>query len=298
MTIGVAGHDLVLPESLKQRGLPRSMGRLTGSIVEDLRLVEPDRLRRLVRVGAYRGTTSGLARGKLQANVVIVPQRFAGDFHKFYLANPKACPLVGLGRAGSPFVPALGNIDIRTDAPQYSIFCYGEFMHHATHIVDLWRQDFSAFALGSSLNFEPTLVEKGVRLRHGGISGPVPKYRTGIRSRAIGPFGGKLVVAMRAIRRCDVDKVRAITARFPNAHGSPFHIGDPSILGITDLDSPDWGAAIDLSDEEVPVFWASSVTAQEALKQAELAIAITASPGHLLITDVDAMVRKGTAKVA
>ncbi|PLP57376.1 hypothetical protein CYK37_19765 [Mesorhizobium loti] len=274
------------------------MGRQTSSIVEDLRLVEPDRLRRMVRAGAYRGATSGLARGKLQANVVIVPQRFAVDFHKFCLANAKACPLVGLGRAGSPFVPTLGSIDIRTDAPQYSIFCYGEFVHHTSHIVDLWRQDFSAFALGSSLSFEPTLVEKGVQLRHGGISGPVPKYRTGIKSRTVGPFGGKLVVAMRAIRRCDVDRVRAITARFPYAHGSPFHVGDPSILGITDLDSPDWGDSIDLGDDEVPVFWASSVTAQEALMHAELAIAITASPGHLLITDVDAIVREDTARVA
>ncbi len=141
-------------------------------------------------------------------------------------------------------------------------------------------------------------MEKGIQLRHGGISGPIPKYRTGIKSRVVGPFGGNLVVAMRAIRRCDVDRVRAITARFSHAHGSPFHVGDPSILGITDLDSPDWGDAIDLRDDEVPVFWASSVTAQEALMHAELAIAITASPGHLLITDVDAVVREDTARVA
>lgn len=274
------------------------MGPQTSSIVEDLRLVEPDRLRRLVRTGVYKGATAGLARGKLQANVVIVPQRFAADFHKFCLANPKACPLVGLGRAGSPFVPALGNIDIRTDASQYSIYCYGEFVHRTSHIVDLWRQDFSAFALGSSLSFEPALLEKGVRLHHSHVRGTVPKYRTRIRSRAFGPFGGNLVVAMRAIKSCDVDKVRAITARFPNAHGSPFHVGDPSILGITDLGCPDWGDSAKVGEGEVPVFWASSVTAQEALVQAELAIAITASPGHLLITDIDAMVREGTARVA
>lgn len=274
------------------------MGPQTALIAEDLRLVDPDRLRRLVRMGVYQGATGGLARGKLQANVVIVPQRFAGDFHKFCLANAKACPLVGLGRAGSPYVPALGTIDIRTDAPRYSIFCYGEVVHQTTHIVDLWRDDFSAFALGSSLSFEPTLVEKGVRLRHGGVSGPLPKYRTEIRTRAVGPFGGRLVVAMRAIRRCDIDKVRAITARFPNAHGSPFHVGDPSILGIADLGLPDWGNAIEIGDDEIPVFWASSVTAQEALVHADLAIAITASPGHLLITDVDATIREGSAKVA
>lgn len=274
------------------------MGRQTGAIVEDLRLVEPDRLRRLVRAGAYKGATGGLARGKLQANVVVVPRRFAADFHKFCLANPKACPLVGVGRAGSPFVPALGNVDIRTDAPQYSIYCYGEFVHRTSHIVDLWRQDFSAFALGSSLSFEAALMEKGVELLHRRANETVPKYRTRIRSRAVGPFSGHLVVAMRSIRACDVDKVRAITARFPNAHGSPFHVGDPSILGINDLNAPDWGDAAEIGKDEVPVFWASSVTAQEALVHAELAIAITASPGHLLITDLDAMVYEGVARVA
>ncbi|WP_245468206.1 hypothetical protein [Mesorhizobium sp. M1D.F.Ca.ET.043.01.1.1] len=94
------------------------MPRLTTSLFYDnLRLVDADKLRRLVRMGAYEGYTGGLASGKLQANVVIVPSRFAGDFHQFCVRNPKACPLVGVSRAGSPLIPTLGNIDIRTDAP-------------------------------------------------------------------------------------------------------------------------------------------------------------------------------------
>ncbi|TIX45517.1 MAG: hypothetical protein E5V18_16470, partial [Mesorhizobium sp.] len=73
------------------------MARLTTSpIFEDLRLVDADRLRRLVRMGAYEGHTGGLARGKLQANVVIVPRSFASDFHQFCIRNPKSCPLVGV----------------------------------------------------------------------------------------------------------------------------------------------------------------------------------------------------------
>ncbi|TIQ75539.1 MAG: DUF1445 domain-containing protein, partial [Mesorhizobium sp.] len=47
----------------------------------------------------------------------------------------------------------------------------------------------------------------------------------------------------------------------------------------------------------VPVFWASSVTAQDALARAELATSITVSPGHMLITDVDARADAGVFKV-
>ncbi|WP_281015657.1 MULTISPECIES: DUF1445 domain-containing protein [unclassified Mesorhizobium] len=44
-------------------------------------------------------------------------------------------------------------------------------------------------------------------------------------------------------------------------------------------------------------FWASSLTAQDALARAELAISITVSPGHMLITDVDARAHAGAFKV-
>jgi uncharacterized protein YcsI (UPF0317 family) len=47
----------------------------------------------------------------------------------------------------------------------------------------------------------------------------------------------------------------------------------------------------------VPVFWASGITAQNTLMQAELAIAIAVSPGHLLVTDVDARADVGAFRV-
>ncbi|RUW65360.1 MULTISPECIES: DUF1445 domain-containing protein [unclassified Mesorhizobium] len=274
------------------------MARLTTSLFYDnLRLVDADRLRRLVRMGAYEGHTGGLARGKLQANVVIVPRSFAGDFHQFCVRNPKPCPLVGVSRVGSPLLPALGDIDIRTDAPQYNIYCFGEVIHQTTDIIDLWREDFAVFALGSSLTVEAALVAKGIKLRSIGYGNALPKFRTRIETRGVGPFGGEMVVSMRPIRGCDVDKVRALTARFPHAHGSPIHVGEPAIIGIEDLMAPDWGDAVEIMDGEVPVFWGSSLTAQDALARAELAISITVSPGHMLITDVDARAGAGAFKV-
>ncbi|RWA85548.1 MAG: DUF1445 domain-containing protein [Mesorhizobium sp.] len=274
------------------------MPRLTTSLFYDnLRLVDADKLRRLVRMGAYEGYTGGLASGKLQANVVIVPSRFAGDFHQFCVRNPKACPLVGVSRAGSPLIPTLGNIDIRTDAPQYNIYRHGELTGRRTDIIDLWRDDFAAFALGSLLTVEAAMVEKGVALRSVASGKALPKFRTGIETCRAGPFGGEMVVSMRPIRCCDVDKVRALTARFPDAHGSPIHVGDPAIIGIEDLMAPDWGEAVEIMEGEVPVFWASSLTAQDALARAELAISISVSPGHMLITDVNARADAGAFKV-
>ncbi|RRI00726.1 DUF1445 domain-containing protein [Mesorhizobium tamadayense] len=269
----------------------------TALIYDNLRLVDADRLRRLVRTGAYEGYTGGLASGKLQANVVIVPRRFAGDFHQFCARNPKPCPLVGVSRAGSPLLPALGDIDIRTDAPQYNIYCFGEVIRRKTDIIDLWRDDFAAFALGSWLTVEAALAEKGVKLRRISYGKSSPKFRTRIETCHVGPFGSEMVVSMRPIRQCDVDKVRALTARFPHAHGSPVHVGDPSIIGIRDLMTPDWGDAVEIMEGEVPVFWASSLTAQDALARAELAVSITVSPGHMLITDLNARADVGAFKV-
>jgi len=269
----------------------------TSPIHEDLQLVDADMLRRLVRMGAYEGHTGGLAYGKLQANVVIVPRNFACDFHQFCVRNPKSCPLVGISSAGNPLVPGLGDIDIRTDAPLYNIYYFGELIRQEKDIIDLWRADFAAFALGSSLTFEPALIDKGVKLRSMGAGAGTPKFRSGIKTSRVGPFGGEMVVSMRPIRYSDIEKVRSVTARFPHAHGSPVHVGDPAVIGIADIMAPEWGNAVEIRDGEVPVFWASSITAQDVLVGAELAISIAASPGHLLITDVDARADMGAFKV-
>ena len=59
----------------------------------------------------------------------------------------------------------------------------------------------------------------------------------------------------------------AVTSRLGALYGVPIHIGDPSVIGIKDINRPDYG---DLSDMDgcVPVFWASSLTSHLALKSA------------------------------
>jgi uncharacterized protein YcsI (UPF0317 family) len=84
------------------------------------------------------------------------------------------------------------------------------------------------------------------------------------------------------------DAIRAIqvTSRFPNVHGAPVHIGDPSLIGISNLNAPDYGDAVEVMADEIPVFWACGVTPQAALVQARPEFCITHAPGAMLITDL------------
>jgi uncharacterized protein YcsI (UPF0317 family) len=95
-----------------------------------------------------------------------------------------------------------------------------------------------------------------------------------------------MVVTMRPIPEALVDRARAISARFPHAHGAPIATGDPRALGIADLALPDYGDAVEVRDGEVPVYWACGVTPQNVLLDARLPLCITHSPGHMLIADV------------
>ncbi len=81
-----------------------------------------------------------------------------------------------------------------------------------------------------------------------------------------------------------------VTSKYPRVHGAPIHLGNPvsyskhsfyvlftiitppcSIvlplfdqeqIGIADVNSPDFGEAVDLKEGEIPVFWACGVTPQ------------------------------------
>jgi uncharacterized protein YcsI (UPF0317 family) len=88
------------------------------------------------------------------------------------------------------------------------------------------------------------------------------------------------------MKAADAIRATQITSRFPNVHGAPVHIGDPSLIGIRDLQQPDYGDAVAVLPDELPVFWACGVTPQAALAQARPPFAITHAPGAMLITDL------------
>ncbi len=248
----------------------------------DLRAV-----RAAIRAGRYRSHTAGLGNGFLQANLAIMPERAALDFMRFCQRNPKPCPLAGVSDTGNPMMFTLGrDIDIRTDVPAYNIYRDGVLDETVADIWDIWQDDFVAFALGCSFTFEHALMRAGISVWHIENDTTVPMFRSGIDTVPAGPFGGKMVVSMRAIPEAQMDLAAEISARFPIAHGGPVHRGDPAAIGIADVARPDWGDPAPVPEGFVPVFWACGVTPQVALERAGLPICITHRPGHMLITDI------------
>jgi len=253
----------------------------------DLKAASAQQVRAAIRTGSYGGHTSGLAVGKLQCNLAILPERFALDFLRFCQRNPKPCPVVGVSDSGDPFLPTLGSdIDIRSDVSKYRVFKDGALTDEVDDINALWADDFVTVALGCSFTFENALARNGIPVRHMETGRNVPMYRSNIDLIPAGPFAGKMVVTMRPIPAHQVDQAREISARYPQAHGAPIGIGDPANIGIGDLSQPDWGDAVEVKDGEVPVYWACGVTPQNVLFDAKLPLCITHSPGHMLIADV------------
>lgn len=246
-------------------------------------------LRVLFRAGQYAGATTGLAPGRLQCNLVVLPESDAQGFVTYCQRNPAPCPLIHVGEPGNPLLDKLGaDIDVRTDLPAYHVHRDGNTGTAVSNIKQLWRADSVAVLLGCSLSFEEALVAAGIRLRHLERGGDIAAFRTNRQTQAAGAFGGPLVVSMRAIAAADADRTREITARFPHAHGAPLEIASPRDLGIDDVEHPDWGEPQAVQPDEVPMFWACGVTSHTALLNARLPIAITHAPGSMLITDLPA----------
>src|SRR5262249_59846827 len=155
-----------------------------------------------------------------------------------------------------------------------------------TAICDLWTKDMVAFAIGCSFSFEEALIAEGVPLRYVSEGKNVAMYLTSIETKPSGPFSGPMAVSMRPLTPADAERAVKITSRFPRAHGAPVHMGDPSKIGITDIDRPFAGDRIDVKPGEVPVFWAFGITPQAAVLAAKPPICITHARGHMLVTDV------------
>ena len=248
---------------------------------------ESQAVRQRIRRAEITGHTSGLAPGCVQGNVVILPQALAADFLRFCQLNPKPCPLLAVSAPGDWTLPGLGaGIDMRTDVPRYRVFRNGELAGEPTDIGSLWRGDLVSFILGCSFSFEWALLEDGLPLRHVSLGRNVPMYRTSIPTLPAGPFHGPLVVSMRSFTPANAIRAVQITSRFPGVHGAPVHIGLPEKIGIANLARPDWGDAVDMPADELPLFWACGVTPQAVIAEARPEFCITHAPGSMLITDL------------
>lgn len=246
----------------------------------------PQEVRLAIRNGEWMGPTAGMAKGHVQANLVILPKDWAYDFLVFAQRNPKPCPVLDITDPGDPEPKILApNADLRTDLPRYRVWKNGELESEPTDILSYWRSDLVAFLLGCSFTFESALLDAKIPVRHIECGCNVPMYTTSISCIPAGRLSGPMVVSMRPIPGFQVPKAVLTTGRFPAVHGSPIHIGDPSAIGIEDLGRPDFGDPVPIYSGETPVFWACGVTPQAALMASKPPFAITHAPGHMFLCD-------------
>ena len=253
----------------------------------DYSKMKPYDVRKLIREEKITTPTAGMCAGYAQANLVILPKELAYDFLLFTQRNPKSCPILEVGDVGNRELNYLGkDIDITRDIPKYRVYESGVLTGEYKNIQDMWRNDFVSFLVGCSFSFESELIEADVPVRHIEENCNVPMYITNIDCVPAGIFNGKMVVSMRPLPYDQIVKSVLVSGDMPKVHGAPIHIGDPLVIGIEDINSPDFGNPVTIKKGEVPVFWACGVTPQAVVMNVKPKIVITHSPGHMLITDV------------
>lgn len=230
--------------------------------------------------------TSGWAPGFTQANLVVLPREWAFDMLLFGQRNPQPVPLLDVTDPGDVRTALAPEADLRTDLPRYRVWRDGELVDEPTQVSDLWTDDLVAFLVGCSFSFDTLLALAGIPVRNIEQRRNVSMYRTSVECRSAGRLSGPLVVSMRPIPGSMVPDAVRLTARMPEVHGAPVHVGAPESLGIDDLSAPDYGDPVDLEPGDVPVFWACGVTPQAALVASRPPFAITHAPGHMFVTDV------------
>jgi uncharacterized protein YcsI (UPF0317 family) len=256
-------------------------------MMKNIHQLIPQQIRALIRREKWVKPTAGLAMGYAQANLVILPRKYAFDFLLFCQRNPKPCPLLEVldpGKFRTEFLSK--NADIRTDIPRYNIYQKGNLVKTVSDIRSLWKSDFVTFLIGCSFSFEEALLRSKIPIRHIEENKNVPMFMTNVPCESAGVFHGPMVVTMRPVPPDKVTRAVQITARYASVHGAPVHIGDPSKIGIRNLNRPDFGDPVTLRKEEIPVFWACGVTPQAVVMRAKPELCITHTPGHMFISDV------------
>ena len=260
---------------------------ITAQELSEQGILVPTEVRKLIREEKITGPTSSMCPGYAQANLVVLPKEYAYDFLLFTQRNPKSCPILEVSQAGDRLLRKIApGADIATEIPRYRIYENGVMTGEYTNVESFWREDLVSFLIGCSFSFESELLEAGIEVRHISMGCNVPMYITNIECEPAGIFSGKMVVSMRPIPYGQLVKAVTVTEQMPKVHGTPIHIGDPSVIGIRDVNRPDFGDAVPIKPGEVPVFWCCGVTPQSVVMNVKPSFCITHAPGHMLITDV------------
>jgi uncharacterized protein YcsI (UPF0317 family) len=243
-------------------------------------------LRRLIRAGEWKQTTTGLVPGFVQANLVMLPKEQAFHFLLFCVRNPKPCPILDVLEPGQ-FEPSIARgADLRTDLPKYRIYEKGELRKEVEEVKDFFHEGMVSFLLGCSFSFESAMLASGLPIRNIEEGKNVSMYVTSRRCVSAGPFSSPLVVSMRPLTPQQAVRAIQVTTRFHLTHGAPVHFGSPEEIGIKNLNRPEFGDPVTLRQGEIPVFWACGVTSALAATSARLPLVITHAPGHMFVSDL------------
>lgn len=169
---------------------------------------------------------------------------------------------------------------------RYSVYRDGKWFEDRADVSDIWPENAVAFLIGCSFSYDGELHESGIPLRSAEQGKNVPMFKTNLKCRPAGSLNGNIVVSMKPIPALKISKHVEITSKYTHAHGGPLCIGRPDIIGVEDMNKPDWGDAVDVRPDEVPVFHACGVTPQSVLMDSKVPFAITHKAGHMFITDM------------
>ena len=83
---------------------------------------KPSEVRKLIREGVIDFPTAGMCRGYAQANLIILPPEYAGDFEEFAKRNPFPCPILEIIR-GTPETHDMGEGGKLLATGEFTYFC-------------------------------------------------------------------------------------------------------------------------------------------------------------------------------
>jgi uncharacterized protein YcsI (UPF0317 family) len=248
----------------------------------ELEAMDPKDFRQLVRQGKWRKETL-VSSGYLQSHVAIVPRDLAFDFLLFCNRNPKPFPVLEVTEPGDYHSKLMApEADLRTDIPRYYIYEYGKLVRESDDIKDYWRDDLVCFLIGCARRID--LIFNAARVEYRKVG----SFSSNIQCLPSGSFRGHQVVQCYLFKDThSVLRAIQISSRFPAMHGSPVHIGNPAVIGISDLCHPEQPPVLIPPKEtnEIALFWACAASLHTMVKESKPPLMITNAPGHMLVTD-------------
>jgi uncharacterized protein YcsI (UPF0317 family) len=247
----------------------------------------PKEFRKQISQNIFTQPTAGYCQGYVQTNMVALPKQYALDFEKFASLNNKAIPVLEVIKESHYSNMLAKGANLLKEIPSYNIIENGEVVKTVSSIEEYYKDDLVFFLIGCSFTFEKALIDENINLRYVEQNKNVSMYNTNIALKPYGIFKGEMVVSMRPIQKQRVADACVITAHFPKTHGSPVQVGYEKMIGIKDINKPDYGDSIEIKQDELPLFWACGVTPQNVLRDIKIPFAITHTPGYMFVSDTE-----------